>query len=371
MLIRFWVSNYRCFRDKAELDFTDKKNYWFGKECVRGDFLEKIVMLGNNGSGKTSFGYAILDIIGTVTGFSKDIGQNDPDCFINGYGDSDRATFHYEFYHRGMVIEYEYTKTSPDAIVRERLAVNCSTVFDYDLSDPDASLFRLESVGADRLDVSRINGSVSLVRMMSDVCRFDADSPVRVVADFAKHSVYYRAMWKLDEHIGVIDDEDDIEKYVVENNLVGDLTEFLRDRCHIDLSLACSGDRLVVRTSGKDLPFFSTVSRGTVLLCRLYCWNRRSSGMDALMFFDDFDDLFDYRTAEEVMTHIIRSSVAQCIFVTHNVGLISSDSLRPDCCFLIRDGGLRSLSSLTDKNIRRGNNLEKMMRDGQFYLQFR
>ena len=47
MLIRFWVQGYRCFGKRAEIDLTDKKNYRFGKECVRGDFLDKMVVLRN------------------------------------------------------------------------------------------------------------------------------------------------------------------------------------------------------------------------------------------------------------------------------------------------------------------------------------
>ena len=66
MLIRFWVQGYRCFGKRVEIDLTDKKNYRFGKECVRGDFLDKMVVLGNNNAGKTAFGYAMTDIVSTV-----------------------------------------------------------------------------------------------------------------------------------------------------------------------------------------------------------------------------------------------------------------------------------------------------------------
>jgi hypothetical protein len=108
MLIRFWVEGYRCFRDRVQIDLSDRKNYRFGKECVRGDFLDKMIILGGNGSGKTSFGYAIVDIVSTVGGFGNDIGQRDPDCFLNMDSGIDRATFHYEFAYKGSVIVLEY-----------------------------------------------------------------------------------------------------------------------------------------------------------------------------------------------------------------------------------------------------------------------
>jgi hypothetical protein len=108
MLIRFWVEGYRCFRDKVQIDLSDRKNYKFGKECVRGDFLDKMIILGGNGAGKTSFGYALVDIVSTVGGFGNDIGQRDPDCFLNMDSGTDRATFHYEFAYKGSVIVLEY-----------------------------------------------------------------------------------------------------------------------------------------------------------------------------------------------------------------------------------------------------------------------
>ena len=52
--------------------------------------------------------------------------------------------------------------------------------------------------------------------------------------------------------------------------------------------------------------------------------------------------------------------------MTHNTGLVSNDFLRPDCCFIMDEGELKSFASLTDKDIRRGHNLEKMLRKGEF-----
>lgn len=368
LLIKFWVQNYRRFWEKVELDFTDKKNYQFGKGCVRGDFLEKVVILGNNGSGKTSFGYALVDIVSMLTDLGIDVGQNNTDCFINGFGGSDVAKFHYEFSHRGSTITYEYGKSTPSTIVSETFYIDRDVVFRYDLRDMDGAVFNLGIVGVSDVKVGAPDGSRALLRTIGEKAELDRISPVRSVLEFARNSLYYMAMWKLDVHIGYIGAEDNIESYIVGNGLVDDLQRFLSDECGTDVTIGESGGRLVVRTEVKEIPFFQAVSRGTAILCRLYCWNKRSSDKEAIVFFDDFDDLFDHRTAERVMTRIIRNSQAQCIFVTHNIGLISSDSLRPDCCFILHGGSLRSLSSLTEKSIRRGHNLEKMLRDGEFNL---
>ena len=366
MLTRFWVENYRCFRERIILDMTNKKNYSYGTECVRGDFLDKVVVIGDNGAGKTSFGYALVDIITTLTGFQKDIGQNEESCFLNGDSDEDVATFHYEFLVHSSYVEYEYGKPSPHSIVRERLSVDHKVVFDYDLRDMSGAVFNLDVLGDVYMSPESIYGSKALLRMIGETSRLSDVPAVKAVLDFARDSVYYRAMWRMDEHIGIIDDDDDICGYIIDNGLVEDLQEFLRTDCHTDVLLGVEEGRLVICTGRRNLPFLKAASRGTVLLTRLYCWDRRSKNREALMFLDDFDDMFNYQTSENVMERIIRKGVAQCVFVTHNAELISDDALRPDCCFILNGRKLLSLSSLTDKNIRRGHNLAKMLRDGEF-----
>lgn len=366
MLIRFWVSNYRCFRGRTVLDLTDKKNYSYGKDCIRGDFLDKIVLLGDNGAGKTSFGYALMDIITTLTGFSRDVGQCESECFLNGDTGHDRATFHYEFVFNGSFVEYEYAKTSPFDIISERLVLDRNVIFDYNLSDMSCAVMDLHSIGLKDLDAEGLGGPISMFRRIGESSRLSDVPALKGVWDFAQNSVYYRAMWRMDEHIGIMDDEDDVCRYVLENGLLDDLQLFLRGECGVDIDLAVKDGDIVIPTRNVDLPFIRAASRGTILLARLYCWNRRSHGCGALMFLDDFDGMFHYRTSERVMEHIIRHTKAQCIFVTHNVDLISDDALRPDCCMILEGGNIHSLSSLTNKSIRRGHNLSKMLRDGEF-----
>lgn len=365
MLIRFWVENYRCFRGRAKLDFTDKKNYRFGKMYVRGDLLGKIVLIGNNGSGKSSFGYALCDIITTLTGLDNNVGQKDPDCFINGYGTSDRAVFHYEFAFGGSTAVYEYSRRSPSLLASEKYSVNGKTVFDYDLDDMSGSSFSLASIGAGNVSAEGLDGSEALLKRVLDRSAVGNDV-TEGIRETARTSMYYMAMWKHDFHLGLTDTENDNEEYIISNGLVGDFRSFLRDVCAIDTDMVSDGGKLYVIKGSKKLPFFETASRGTALICRLYCWWKRSRGRGGFVFLDDFDDLFDYRTSENFIERIIAGNKTQCIFVTHNPEIIAGDDVRPDCCFLLKDGELRSLASLTDKSIRRGNNLLKMLREGEF-----
>ena len=206
----------------------------------------------------------------------------------------------------------------------------------------------------------------SVILYMSKDRRFDPDSPVGVVLHFAYHSLYFMAMWMKDVHIGMIEQEDDVERYIVDNGLVKEFNVFLNEISSRDIVLSGREGHLYVVKENGEIPYRTSVSRGMMILCRLYSWVRRCRDRDALIYFDDFDDMFHYRTAERAIKWIISGSNAQCIFVTHNTGLASNDFLRPDCCFMMDEGNLSSFSSLTDKDIRRGHNLEKMLREGEF-----
>lgn len=49
-----------------------------------------------------------------------------------------------------------------------------------------------------------------------------------------------------------------------------------------------------------------------------------------------------------------------------NTDLMSNDLLRPDCYFLLHDNKITTLSKLTDKEIRKAHNLQKMYKVGVF-----
>lgn len=366
MLLRFWVENYHGFKGRAEIDFTDKKNYLFGKECVRGDLLDKTILLGTNGAGKTNFGYALTDIVGTLYGYGKDIGQCNPRLFINGDSDSELARFHYEFSFRGSLLTYEYSKSSPCTIAAESLKVDRTAVFSYDLADRSLDVFNTGLVDAGKIGPDSADGQSSVLAALWAASGRSGSSAVGSIMSFVAGMHYYRSMWRFDEHIGVNVDPYDFVRYAADNGLAGELRSFLKEVDGIDIDIISKDGNLYIHTVKRDLLFTEAASRGTVILCRLYCWLKRTKREATLMFFDDFDDMYHYKPSMNAIRWIISGTDAQCIFVTNNTGLVSNDVFRPDCCFILEDGRLESLASRTDKTLRRGHNLEKMLREGEF-----
>ncbi len=54
------------------------------------------------------------------------------------------------------------------------------------------------------------------------------------------------------------------------------------------------------------------------------------------------------------------------ILTTHNLNLMSNDLLRPDCYFVLKNNNIRPLPELTEKEIRKAHNLQKMYKAGIF-----
>ena len=75
MIRRFEVENFKGFSKKLVWDLT-ARDYTFNRHLVQNGIANSMMIYGKNGSGKTSLGLALFDIIYHLT---------DKNRFINGY----------------------------------------------------------------------------------------------------------------------------------------------------------------------------------------------------------------------------------------------------------------------------------------------
>ena len=81
----------------------------------------------------------------------------------------------------------------------------------------------------------------------------------------------------------------------------------------------------------------------------------------------DEDKMSSERYSDEEKEYLIKELKNSQVFLsTHNTDLISNDILRPDAYFLIRDNKIRSFDQITDKELRRAHNIQKMYKAGAF-----
>lgn len=82
---------------------------------------------------------------------------------------------------------------------------------------------------------------------------------------------------------------------------------------------------------------------------------------------DEFDAFYHFDLSYKVCEKLF--SMQNQIFVTsHNTFLMTNDLLRPDCYFIINGNQIKPLNQCTDKEIREGNNIEKMYRGNAFAI---
>lgn len=368
MLKRFAVENYRRFAGRVELDLSKVRNYAFHSEYIQGDLVSKCMMIGKNGCGKTNFGLALFDIVSVLTDFQTDINQKDAFGFLNGDSDLPYATFVYAFKFGQMEIEYEYRKTTPDTIVFESMHVDGNLIFsrngdEYDLSG-------LDGIGAENLRVSMGDGSLSLLRYIANNTDQPKGSPIRAVMEFVNGMLYVRSVQDGNRYIGLTRGSEPIQDYIVRNGFTDDFHNVLKEMAGLDVDLGVlkmegAPQRLVQKTKNKMLDFDQVSSSGTKLLMLHYYWMKHLDDV-TFLYLDEFDAYYHYELAENVMLKISGRKDIQCMFTSHNTTLVSNRILRPDCYVCLDSRGIISLPDLTDREIREGHNLEKLLRGGEF-----
>ena len=73
MLCKFKVKGYKGFDNEIVLDFEKHKDYQFNKNLIKDDVINKAIIYGKNGSGKTNIGLALFDITFHLTDKNKNI----------------------------------------------------------------------------------------------------------------------------------------------------------------------------------------------------------------------------------------------------------------------------------------------------------
>ena len=369
MLRTFSVQNYKNFQNKVTLDFTKARDYRYNESCIKNGLLDKVLIMGRNASGKTNLGYALFDIVYTLTEKIAEEHQKDRISFINGSTNSPEAVFDYEFQNGDDVISYEYRKTDPSVITYESLRVNDSTVFEFDYHTGTRDLNGLSKYNAQNLNFDSVDGSLSVLKYIARSTPQTKGSPIHFVMDFVSRMLYFRCTYDGNRFIGFFDRSEMINDYIISNNLVKDFQRFLQETGGIDIKLDVESNTfqkiLVQRLKYKNLPFDVNKSSGTHSLQLYYYWSKRFDNV-SFLFIDEFDAYYHYELAERIIHHTVNSVDVQTVFTSHNTGLIDNSIMRPDCYLLLENGRLRSLVDSTTRELREAHNLEKMLRNGEF-----
>ena len=371
MLVKFSVSNYKNFKEPITLNFTDVRDYKFNQYCINDGTLSKLIIFGNNGSGKSNFSYALFDIVGLLTDKTSDVKQLDPLSFLNADSGDKYATFEYVFKKDSHKITYIYEKMLPTQISSEKLYIDDVVVYSYDFEKKKFISKRLELIDAENLNFDYYENNLPILRYIANNSNQQDNSIVKFIMNFVSHMLWFRCLQD-NGYIGYTTGAENIYSWIIENNYVEEFQEFLREYAGLDILLGVASVEnqvpnrvLIEKHRNRPLIFESVASTGALSLGLFFYWSKRFQDV-SLLFMDEFDAFYHFELSRNIIRFISQNIKAQAIFTTHNTYLASNDLLRPDCYYVLKNGQLESFADSTQREIREGHNLEKMLRNGEF-----
>lgn len=363
MLQEFRVRNYKNFRDELVFSFVTEQDYDFNVELVKDGIIKDCLIVGENASGKTNLGYAIFDIIRSLT----DKNRKEIKIYSNLYNADSIVEFKYTFRFGESVLRYSYERLGSNVILAERIFVNEKKVLENDFSGAKVSL-----KGTENLDLEKWDRSISLVKYVYANTILDKEDAVCNVfyqfMQFVNQMLWFSST-EGNKYMGFSNEKGDLlESIAGRDRSVEELQEFLRD-LGIEYQLLIKdngeGKNVYCRLGEKEVPLASLVSSGTRSVIFFFYWYMQLEKC-SFLYVDEFDAFYHTELAEAVVRKIIQIPGVQAVITSHNTDLISNGLLRPDCIFKLEDNKIKPFSQLTEKALREAHNLQKMYKAGAF-----
>ena len=133
MLKRFEVENFKGFDQKVIFDLC-ARDYSFNNHLIKNGIVNKAILYGKNGIGKSSLGIALLDITSHLTDKERM-----PAIYLANYRNLTNPNkpvfFKYVFQFGNDELVYEYQKSESDYLISEYLEINHICIIDYSYFD--------------------------------------------------------------------------------------------------------------------------------------------------------------------------------------------------------------------------------------------
>lgn len=366
MLRKFSVRNFRNFKDWLCFDLTSQQ-YEFNETAVSEGIVRHAMIYGPNGGGKSNLGLAMVDpVLHLVDSPSYFPSLNNN--YLNGSSISTIAEFIFEFRIDDTEIVYKYGKETWDKLVYEHLSINKMDVLSVDRRQSTLASINLSGAGSLKNDVG--DSGISLLKYVKSNAILDdttINSTFLKLLAFIEGMVFFRSLHATNkgEYVGRDIGVKQLSQSIIESESIEDFERFLNDagiECSlvVDINPNASGNKSIYFDFGEiKLEFGSVASTGTISLGIFYFWwLRLNKGDVKFAYIDEFDAFYHHALASTIVEKITTSQ-AQTIMTTHNTGVMSNDLLRPDCYFVL-DKKISPLTALTDKELRKAHNLEKI-----------
>ena len=365
MLMKFEVENFKNFENRIILDLAHTNGYEFNSKLIKNDIVRGGVIFGKNASGKTNLGYAIFDIVTHLTDKEKAIKDVFP--YKNLNSDSEYVYFNYLFDFDGIKVEYSYSKLEPEILYKEKLIIDGNVVINYDYS---LNKGYCTLVGTENLNKVLDSNKLSFVKYISNNSVLEKNIINNVFNKFIKFVDNMLLFYSLDfnRYIGYRNGSESIADAIVKKGKLNDFQIFLNKhdlQCRLTSREVDGQNRIYVKYKNGEADFYSVASTGTRALSLFFYWLINAEDA-SFIFMDEFDAYYHYELSSEIVDEIINRTNIQILFTSHNTNLMNNDVFRPDCLFILQNRGIKAMSDLTEKELRKAHNLQKMYKAGAF-----
>ncbi len=374
MLARFSVEGFKGFDKKIELDLQNHNDYQFNNNMIKNDLINKVLIYGKNGSGKTNIGYALFDLVFHLTDKDRNMQRKVMNSYLNLNNLHKYAEFCYEFKFDSDYLIYKYRKENINKLIYEELILNGESVLKYDFNKFNEKLIKIsEAQNLNWIDIKNQSSSdenLSLVKYIFNNTLLSEDSVIYKFKNFVNGMLWFRSV-EANGFIGLKNSSADLAEIIINNGKTKDFEKFL-NKCGLKYKLVeltnanNPNEKKLCIDFGKSLvEFNSIVSSGTKALWLYYCWNIFFDNV-SFLFIDEFDATYHFELAASIVEDLKNNDKFQSVLTTHNTYLMSNKLSRPDCTFILSNNTLKSLTTCTDKELREAHNIEKLYRNGAF-----
>lgn len=360
MIKKFSVKNYKGFKDELVMDFTSR-DYAFSSELIKNNLVNKAMVYGKNGSGKSNLGYALFDITAHLT--DKEV---IPPRYIKNYANLDSGKkiveFSYVFQFGDKEIIYYYEKLGINTLIYEELHINGEIKI---IANHIKNEVQIDGIaGTENLNMD-MRGNLSIIKYIARNTNQSENSPISQMMKFVDNMLWFRRLDDGNSYAGYRTGGDGLGAILKKKDKVKDFEEFLRENS-VNYNLRVNDEDLIMAKYKNGIAQFEDVaSSGTQALWLFYCWLLEFDNI-SFLFIDEFDAFYHYETAEYIVNLLNRFDKFQSVVTTHNTALLCNELTRPDCAYILANGKVNALCACTDKEIREAHNLEKMYRNGAF-----
>lgn len=365
MLKRFEVENFRGFGGRYVFNL-EAGQYGFNQAVVYNGIVKNALVYGINGSGKTTLGLALFDVVSHLTD-NTPLPRKFLTPFCNLKAGEARAKFQFVFKRGEGELVYSYEKGPAQNLLRETLSVDGEEFVNWDYTESSTRFVKSGLAGS--LNIELPDDKLSVIKYISKNTPTGVAAEVSELTDFISNMLWFR---QLDGrfYAGIRPGEADIVTTIQEHDALSNLEEFLHGH-GLDYHLDFRDDNgttgiVALFDGGKEVDLFQIASSGTISLILYFAWSVMAFDKASLVFIDEFDAFLHFESALTIVRDLTAHTSFQSIVTTHNVSLLSNETTRPDCCFLIGPTKISSFAANSDRKIREAHNLEKMYVNGLF-----